>query len=437
MDDTLNSVNTLAAAGLTSMIGQIVFLLVLLAGSAFFSGSETAFFNLPRRQVRKFSRSAIRLERLTARVLSDSNRFLTALLLGNMMVNVLFFAVSSMLSIQLKQTSGTTVAAAVAAGCFFAILLCGEMLPKSIAYSNSRRFCLLASPICYLLMRVLGPLLKITDILLIQPAVRIFVHTDKTAPVSVNQLRMLLDSSRRSGLITMDENQLLDEILNFSVLKVRHVMQPRVEMPACPIDASAETLKQQMLKHKIAKIPVYTKSVDSIVGVVHFRDLLLNPDRPVSSLVKGVSFVPEQKSVESLVEFFKQSHSDIAVAVDEYGGIAGWVERQDVIEQLLGTDEVVAGVEPIEQLGPLRYRLLADLSIHDWGQAFGIDIDQQRLTTLGGFVIALLGHIPKAGDVATFKNMKFTVEAVENNRIRTIILSLEPIAQNGDECPSN
>ncbi len=429
MDYTLHSLNTLAEAGLTGVIGQILFLLALLAASAFFSGSETAFFNLPRRKVRQFAQSTIRLERLTARVLSDSNRFLTALLLGNMTVNVLYFSVSSMLSIQIGQAAG----AAVAAVCFFAILLCGEMLPKSIAYANSRRFCMIASPACYLLMRILGPLLKITDMLLIQPVVRLFIHTDKTDPVSVNQLRMLLDSSRRSGLITVDENQLLDEILNFSVLKVRHVMQPRVEMPASPIDSSPETLKQQMLKHKIAKIPVYTKSVDSIVGVVHFRDLLLNPDRAVSSLVKRVSFVPEQKSVESLVDFFKQSHSDIAVVVDEYGGIAGWVEREDVIEQLLGTEETFNGVEPIEQLGPMQYRLLADLSIHDWGQAFGIDIDQQRLTTLGGFVMARLGRIPKAGDVATFKNMKFTVEAVENNRIRTIILTLEPIAQNGDK----
>ena len=432
MDMTVDSLSCLLAAAQPIGWWPLLLLFILLVSSAFFSGSETAFFNLPRRQVRKFSKSTVRLERLTAWALTDSNRLLTALLFGNMMVNVLFFAVSSTLSIRVGQHVGPAYGTAVAIICFFMILLGGEMLPKSIAYSNSRRFCLLASPACYLLMRTLGPFLKIMDFLLIGPVVRLFVQAGPSKAISVNQLRAVLDASRRNGLITRDENQLLDEILKFSVLKTRHVMQPRVEMPACPIDALIEDVKQKMLKHKIVKIPVYTKSIDSVVGVIHFRDLLLYPDRTLSSMLRSVPFVPEQKTVESLIEFFKQNKTACAIVVDEYGGIAGWVELEDVIEQLLGTTEDLTGREPIEQIGPMQYRLLADLAIHDWGQAFGIDIDQQRLATLGGFVMARLGKIPKAGETMVFKNMKFTVEAVENNRIQSVILSLDAIGRNGD-----
>lgn len=429
----MESLNGIVATGLLNHVWQIVFMAILLVCSAFFSGSETAFFNLSRRQVSRFSHSAHRLEKLTALILSGSNQFLTALLFGNMTVNVLFFATSSLLSLQISQSAGATYGAISATTCFLLILLCGEMLPKSLAYSNSRRFCLIASPVCYLLIRVLSPFLKVMDMLVIQPTVRLFVQPQETTSVSINQLRVLLDSSRRQGLISNDENQLFDEIIKFSVLKTRHVMQPRVEMSACSIDASIDKVKQEMRRHKRVKIPVYTKSIDAIVGVIHFRDLLLNPNRPVASLVRKVHFVPEQKTVESLVDFFKQTQTDMAVVVDEYGGIAGWVERDDIIEQLLGTTEEVTGQDPIEQMGPLQYRLLAGLPIHDWQQAFGIDLEQQRLATLAGFVIALLGKIPKPGDTVTFKNMKFTVETMEKNRIRTVILSLEPMAQNGTD----
>lgn len=409
---------------------QAVFLLLLMGGSAFFSGSETAFFHLPRRQVRRFSQSPVRLERLIAVVLSDPNRFLTALLLGNMAVNVLFFAVSSMLSLQIGQSLGPLEGALFAGVCFMLLLLCGEMLPKSVAYSNSKRFSMVASPACYLLVRGLGPILNLMDVILVRPAIRLFVRRKHTSDVSINQLRTLLDASRRRGLISYDENQLLSEILKFNFLKVRHVMQPRVEMPACPIDVPAEQIKETMNRCRLTKIPVYTKAIDSVVGIVHLRDLFLYPDRPARTMMHKVHFVPEQKTVESLIEFFRELRTDMAMVVDEYGGIAGWVQLEDVIEQLLGPLEAIEEQEPIEQIGPMTYRLLADLSIYEWGDAFGIDVEDQRLTTIGGFVMAILGKIPKPQDVAVFKNMKFTVEKVDNNRIRTVVLSLDPIVKN-------
>jgi len=416
----------LLATHLLSSVWQIVFMAILLVFSAFFSGSETAFFRLPRRQVRQFRHSTIRLERLIAQVLSDPNRFLTALLLGNMAVNVLFFAISSMLSIQIGRLSGPTMGTFSAVLSFFLLLLCGEMLPKSLAYSNSMRFCLVASPACYLLVRTLGPILLIMDIIFIRPTVRLFIRPEKKTTVSLNQLKILLESSRRQGLISHDENQLLTEILKFNYLKARHVMQPRVEMPACSITTPIDEIKQEMVQKSLVKIPVYTKKIDSIVGIIHLRDILLNPDRPVSSLIHKVDFIPEQKSIESIIELFKETRRDMAVVVDEYGGIAGWIQMEDIIEQLLGPIENADGHEIIEQIGPMEYRLLAGLSIHDWGEAFGIDIQEHRLTTIGGFVTALLGKIPRQGDIATFKNMKFRVEEVKNNRIQVVTLLLEP-----------
>ncbi|MEN8127074.1 MAG: CNNM domain-containing protein, partial [Planctomycetota bacterium] len=205
----------------------IFFMAVLLFCSAFFSGSETAFFHLSRRTVRQFSQSKAKLERLTAKTLSNPNQFLTALLFGNMLVNVLYFAITSMMSFQLGRSAGSAVGTVIAVSGFILLLLFGEMLPKSIAYTNTRQFCLFAAPACYLFLRIFNPLLVAIELIIVQPAIRLFVRPHKSAGVSVNQLKMLLDSSRQQGLISSHENQLIAEILKFSFLKVRHVMQPR------------------------------------------------------------------------------------------------------------------------------------------------------------------------------------------------------------------
>lgn len=418
---------TVLAAHVADYSLQIAGMAILLACSAFFSGSETAFFQLSRKTVRQFSHSALAIERLVARILRDPNRFLTALLFGNMMVNVLFFAGSSILLLKISQRHGSAAGTATGIACFVLLVLFGEMLPKSLAYTNTRRFCLWASPACYIILKVLEPILKMLDWFVVQPTLHLLVRWRKTTAISMKQLKMLLETSRRQGLISNDENQLLAEILKFSFLKVRHVMLPRVEMAACPVNWPASSAKREMIQRRINKIPVYTSGIDHIIGIVHLRDIFLNPDRSLASMARIVHFIPEQKTVESLLGFFKQMCTEHAVVVDEYGGVAGFVELEDVMEQLLGPIEETPDQNPVEAIGPMRYRLLANLSIHEWADAFGIDLAEGRLTTIGGFATALLGKIPKPGDEIRFKNMKFTVETVKNNRIRTIILSLESI----------
>jgi CBS domain containing-hemolysin-like protein len=267
----------------------------------------------------------------------------------------------------------------------------------------------------------------------VQTTIRLFVDTHPKSTITMNQLGILLESSRQQGLINDDESQLLIEILKITHLKVRHVMLPRVEMPTCSLDCSAQQIQETMLQNRINKIPVYTSNIDHVVGVIHLHDLILTPDQPVKSMVHKVHFVPEQKTVESLIDFFRRTHSDQAVVVDEYGGVAGLVELEDITERLLGPMEDSVENEPIEQIGPLQYRLHANLSITDWGQAFGTEVTESRLTTIGGFVTALLEKIPQQGDSVVFGNMRFTVEKVQNNRICAILLSLEPLVDTKEE----
>ena len=425
-------------AVLLQNIWRIGVMLLLLLCSAFFSGSETAFFNISRKQIQTLRSSANRLENLAASLIQIPNRLLTSILSGNMIVNVLFFAFASVLSINLGKGIGPAAAGAAAVLSFMSLLLFGEMLPKSLAYSNSKRFCLAATPICYLFVRILAPLLGAFESVVVKPAVRLFAFEPGrgalSKEVNVNLLRELIESSRKEGLISKDENQLLLEILEFSHLKVRHVMRPRVDMLAAEVSEPPANLRRLMHQNNVTKIPLYSGDIDNIVGMIHLRKLLLQGDMPVEEMLDKIQFVPEQKTVESLIELFQQSGTDMVIAVDEYGGIAGQVLLDDIIDELIEPImERSTHTEPIEQIGPMEYRLAGDLAIHDWAHAFGIDPGKSRLATMGGFTASLLEKIPRPGDVAYLKNMKLTVEKVGKHRIESLIVTFESIADNNSD----
>jgi CBS domain containing-hemolysin-like protein len=416
-------------------IARIIPMLILLACSAFMSGSETAFFNLSRRQVKNFKNSAHRLQKLAAMLLDNPKRLLTSLLFGNMVVNVLFFALASVLSLNTAKQLGSMAGVITAATSFVVLLLFGEMLPKSLAYSHSKQFCIAAAPASYLCTRILAPVIRIFELVLVTPLLRLLTGPAETAGpggnVTVEQFKTLIESSRQQGLITDHENRLFAEVIELGFLKVRHVMRPRVDMITCSATDSPQKAQRLMTENNLTKIPVYAKKMDNIVGYLHQRSLLLSLDVPIAKLLKKVNFVPEQKSVESLLEFFRKSGTDMAIVVEEYGGIAGVVSVEDIVEELIGPIESAGPIEPIEQTGPLQYRLAANLAIHDWAQVFDIEPARSRLATVGGLVTALLGKIPKQGDHALLGNLKFTVEKVRKHRIESLLLELLPVsAQN-------
>ncbi|MBN2136362.1 MAG: HlyC/CorC family transporter [Sedimentisphaerales bacterium] len=400
--------------------------------SGFFSGSETAFFNLSNRQTRLLRESRHALQRLVAAILEKPGHLLNSLLFGNMAVNVLYFSVSSVVTMRIKEEAGLIAAGAAAFLSFIVLVLAGEILPKSLAYAGSRNMSIIAVGPAYIWLKVFGPLQFVFKAAILEPALRVLLGPSR-APRSLTakEFRSLIETTRRQGLITSDENKLLTEVVELGFLKVRHVMRPRVDMVACSVEESRERIKEVLLANGLTKMPVYSESIDNILGMVYFRRLLAEPETEIKELIEDVHFVPEQKTVESLLEFFRRSQSDTAVVVDEYGGIAGLVRLEDIAEELFGQIEADDEAESIEQVGPFEYRLAGSLAIHDWAEAFGIDVTETRICTVGGLVTVLLGKMPKNGDVARLKNLDFTVEKIKKHRIVSLILKLERMGTGG------
>jgi putative hemolysin len=412
-------------------ISQIISMAVLLVCSGLFSGCETAYFNISRRKRRALRDSDQKLRRTAADLLDKPHRLLTTLLFGNMAVNVLYFSLSSILSIRLSTQQGPLPALLAAVIALFALLLFGEMLPKSLAFYRSENVCIAAAPFCMVTTRLLWPLTRLMERFIITPLMRLIVGTSKpssqTGEFTVNQFKVLIESSRQQGLITGDENQLFGEIMELSLLKVRHVMRPRVDMIAAEISTPPQQLRKLMQDNNLTKIPVYKNDIDNIVGMCALREIILKSDKPLKKIVTQANFVPEQKTIESLLEFFRSTSTDTAIVVDEYGGVAGMVSLEDCVEEILGPMDINEDVEPIEQIAPLTYRLSGNLAIHDWAEAFDIDIAHSRMTTIAGLTTALLGRIPKSGDTVHIKNLKLTVENLHKHRIRSLILTFEKL----------
>jgi putative hemolysin len=409
-------------------IGRMIPMLILCVISAFMSGCETAFSNLSRRQKKNFARSANKLQKMAAKLLQKPKRLLSCLLFGNMVVNVMYFALASVLSVKFGTSSGPVAGTTVAVISFAALLLFGEMIPKSIAYSNSKTFATVTAPLCMVTVRMFSGLLGVIDFLITEPALRLFFwkqdHNRATPAVTAAQFKRLIESSRQRGIISNNENQLLTEVVELGLLKVRNVMKSRVDMTTCQADTAREKISRIMIENNLTKIPIYNDEVDDITGLLYHRDLLLNPDSEISNILVKANFLPEQKSVESLLDFFRSSGTDTAIVVDEYGGIAGLVSLEDIAAQIIGPIEPNSQTCSIEQIGPLEYRLPGNLSAHDWTDAFGIDPTHSRLTTVAGLTIALLGRIPVPGDTVQLKNLTITVEKVMNRRIETLKLLL-------------
>ena len=413
-------------------IGHIVVMMVLLCCSAFFSGAETAFFNLSRRQINLLRKSNHRLQHLAASLSRKPKQLLGCLLFGNMTVNVLFYAIASVLTVRIGQEVGAGAAALIAGASFAVLLLFGEIFPKSVAYGNSKSVSVLTALPLFFCLQIFTPLQFVFRVFIVEPTLRLLLgpaHPPK--PISTGEFKSLIEQVRKRGLLTKAENKLLTEIIELGFLKVRHVMRPRVDMTACSVTDSAQSAKELMLKNNLTKLPVYVRTIDNVVGLVHLRQLMLEKDVSLDRIVQRVPFVPEQKKVESLLEYFRKSGTDTAVVVDEYGGIAGSVRLEDIAAELLGPIETAEGIEPVELIGPFEYRLAGDISIYDWAEAFGIDPEEAGVSTIGGLVTALLGKIPKSGDAAYLHNLKFTVERVQKHRIKTVILTFERIGGNG------
>ena len=396
---------------------RLIALAVLLAVSAFFSGSETAFFSLSRDRLRRFRMSGKGTERLAAHLVDNPRSLLVTLLFGNMIVNVTYFALSGEIIWKAAVRFGSLGGLAASTIMLLAVIILGEVTPKTIAATAPVGLARLATLPLYLLRGLLTPIIWLLDHLLVEPLTRLVTgrRGDVTGDdifVTTDELQAIVDLAREEGTVSRDESDMINEVLELHEVRLPEIMVPRVDMIACSIDTPTAELLELFRHHLVKRIVIYRGQIDDVVGLANARTAFLHPERPVSQIVEPVLFVPEQQTVEALLKQFRRQKAQFAIVVDEFGGTAGLVTLEDCVEEIVGElrEEHEPHEEPVKRLDQRRFELAGDLSIRGWHDylptALAADMD---VTTLGGFVTRLLGRIPKAGDTCMYGNLRFTV----------------------------
>lgn len=424
---------------------MLLILPVLLLFSAFFSGSETALFSLTRHQRAQLARGGSVVATTLSTLLAETRMLLITLLLGNMTINVLYFAIASMAAIQLTTphddpdfVARPTLAAAVTIGSLVAIILLGEVLPKLVAARLPLAWSRVVALPLMLFHRAIAPIRVLSSGLIITPLARLIAPRARTPDLSGEELEHLLELSQSRGVIDAGEERLLQQVLGLSQIKVRDLMVPRVDIRAHAIDADPVKLIALIRETRLRFIPVYDGNLDTIVGVIASRRAMLSPPATradLEALTAPPHFVPETQRADQLLSELRRTGDTLSIVVDEYGGTAGLITIEDAVEHMVGD---IAGsfetdVEPgVEHLGEGRYRVGADLPVHDWESVFGRDPQIEgvaalsAVSTIAGLIMAMLGRVPRVGDSVRIGNVLITVDAMRDaSRVESVIIALQ------------
>lgn len=405
---------------------------VLIALSAFFSGSEAAFFSIHRLQLRSMRGEKATTGRLVAQVMEHPARVLTTILMGNIIVNIL---VSVLLGTRVEDLFGhrfqlpTALAYASAViVCTAVLVLFGEIAPKVLAVRTRKIFAQAAVVPLLATDKVLSPLrdglLRFTDFLF---HVTRF-HALHAAPfITDDELKSVLSNGAAQGVIEQEERQMIQGVLEFSNALLREILVPRPDVIALPETATVADALACLREHEFSRMPVYEDDLDHISGILVMKDVLPDfaageLDRPIKALARPAHFVPETMTVRDFVKEAQRHRYHLAMVVDEYGGTAGIVTLEDAIEEVVGEimDEHEKSALPYEQIGEGEYRVQGSFPLDELSDLIGVSFVDKEHETVAGFLMNHIERIPETGDHLEHSGVGFTVEACEGKRASSV-----------------
>lgn len=429
----LASVDLLASVDFTTtgVALQLGLILSLVFLSGLFSGSEAVLFSLTPTELQRDILSNNPLRRLVGQVMQSPKNTLATILVANTAVNVLLFSVSYVFFSKLSGQYGDWITPVSAVASILLVLVFGEVIPKVLGVAMAQQL----APGCALLVRVssfaFGPIGRLLDFLVIEPFHRLFFpqaeRVAKSHRLEPDEIKTLLELNRQRGLLNADEDTLLRELIDLSGVRVRDLMVPRVEMVAFDIDDPREQLLAMMRETHLKKLPVYEGEIDQVVGLVYAKTAVFNPEEPLQKLISPVHYVPDVITAEQVLLHFRDTRSQLAIVVDEYGSVSGLVTLEDVLEEIVGEirgPDEDSGPAEVITISETEYDLSGSLSVQFWAETFGLPPMVGRIATVGGLVVSQLGRPARVGDIVQIQNVELKVTEVQRRRVQRIYLRL-------------
>lgn len=409
---------------------QISVFVICLMLSAYFSSSETALTSVNKIRIFNMAEEGDTRAKLVLDLLENPTGFLSTILVGNNLVNVLASSLATSLSIEFFGNSGVGIATGLVT---LLVLIFGEVTPKSMAVSKAEDLALSIAPSIAFLSKLLKPLtfllLKVTG-----GITKLFGGAEDGHQPFVTQEEFLtmVNVGHEEGVLEEDEKEMLENVFEFKDSLVRSIMTPRPDITYVELDVTYAELKTLFKEDCYSRIPVCDGSIDKVVGFLHVRDFAtLDYDGnyfDIKPLLHKPYFTFELQSVTKLLHSMRQEHVHIAIVLDEYGGTAGLVTIEDLIEEIIGEieDEYDEDDKEITKLTDTEYLIDGSTNIEDVNDYFDFNISDEDSDSIGGFLYGLFDRVPEEKESVQYHNLLFTVQKMDKNRIETIRLKILP-----------
>jgi putative hemolysin len=410
------------------LILDALVLVGLLALSALLAGAEAAYFSLNRHGTAGLDSEDRAFPPILSRLLAKPHDLLIAILVGITLVNIAASALATAVATSLFGDRGVGVAIAVM---IFLIVVFGEVLPMTLAVEEPLRFGLLATRPVQALAWLLTPIRKLLGAFTALVTTAVAREETPQTAITEAELRTLVEVGHREGVVERSEREMIHGVFELGDTTVADIMTPRTDIFGIDVAWPPDRILAEVRAHPHTRIPVYEGSLDNIVGLLSTRELLayyqgLPPDFSLRALLILPYFVPQTKRAAALLREFQAKKLQTAIVVDEYGGTAGLVTLEDILEEVVGEirDEFEA-VEPLAHVIDERtYRVAAKMAVADFNAVSGLSIPDEHFDTVGGWVLDLFGRVPHRGETIERDGIRVTVEKVHRTRILEVLVKL-------------
>lgn len=412
-----------------SETGQLITVIILLSLSAFFSSSETALTTVNQIRMRTLADGGDKRAARVLRVTGNPGKMLSAILIGNNIVNLSASSISTSLAIHLFGSTGAGIATGILT---FLILIFGEVTPKTMATIKADAMSLVVAVPIGFLMKILTPVIFIINKLSLGLMVLLRVNVnDAKKTMTEEELRTIVDVSQENGVIENEERDMIHNLFDFGDAEAKEIMVPRIDMTFVQADATYQEVLDIFRQDMFTRIPVYEDSTDNVIGIINMKDFLLQNDTPdfsVRKLLREPYFTYEHKNTADLFLEMRKSSISLAIVLDEYGVTAGLITLEDLLEEIVGEirDEYDADEEDdITQISDREFYVLGSANLDDVSEALSLNFSSDDYDTIGGYCLGLLDHLPEKNEIIlTENNILIRIDRMDKNRIERIYIRL-------------
>ena len=409
-----------------------IILVVLILFSAFFSASETAFSTCNKIRLKQMANRGNERAEKVLKLAEDYDKLISGILVGNNFVNIFATTCATVLFTHLYKANGASISTVVMT---VVVLLFGEITPKTMAKNDADDFAMNFYPLLKFILTILTPFTWLFG--LWQSLVNLVFKSNEDKGMSGEELITMIEEVEKDGSIEKDESELIQSAIEFSDVDIADIYTPRVDVVAINVEYSKEKIAKIFKEHAYSRLPVYSDTIDNIIGFVHHRDFYeLEEDKGIETVLQEPVFLPLTTRISDALKELQKNKVHLAIVVDEFGGTAGIITLEDIIEELVGEiwDEHDEVVEEIVSLDENSYKIDGGVNIDDLFELFDMyEEDIYDSNTISGWIIEINEEIPNVKDIITFKDLQIEILEADDRKIDWVKVTKVIKEENEDE----